>query len=225
MVKWCTAFFALALALTGALPLGSAHAQEPDPLIDPPQGNAGSRFQAVGQTGWTPGESVTLAFSFSDQAPGASFAGPFYHERQVTVLRDGTWSFPVVVNNELFPFPLWRPGFIVVRAQSASRTATSSFIYIVEGRPPLGPPPLASLGFGPPTAHHSFAVTLALFVAGTGALLAVSGAWRRRELLAADYTSSPMSRRNASMFGSRPRKLRTSSSPSTLPPRSRILRR
>ena len=38
----------------------------------------------------------------------------------MTVLRDGTWSFPVVINNDLFPFPLWRPGFIVVRAQSAT---------------------------------------------------------------------------------------------------------
>ncbi len=39
------------------------------------------------------------------------------------------------------------------------------------------------------------------------------------------HTSSPSSRRKASLFGSRPRKSRTSTSPSTLPPRSRIVRR
>ena len=61
----------------------------------------------------------------------------------MTVLRDGTWSFPTVVNNNLFPFPLWRPGYIVVKAQSATTTAVNSYIYTVEGRAPAGLPPLA----------------------------------------------------------------------------------
>jgi hypothetical protein len=181
-VKWLTAVFALALVFAWALSFSTAHAQVPaDPLISPAEGEAGSRFQIVGQSGWTAGETVTLSFGFSDQPPGASFAGPFYHERQVTVLRDGTWSFPVVVNNDLFPFPLYRPGFVVVKAQSASKTEINSFVYSVAGRRPLGPPPLASFGFGPAQANPVFALTLALFAAATGALLAISGAWRRRE--------------------------------------------
>jgi hypothetical protein len=123
---------------------------------------------------------VTLDFGFADQPPAASFAGPFHHERQVTVLRDGTWSFPVVVNDELFPFPLYRPGLIVVRAQSPTKIATNAFIYTVAGERPLGPPPLASFGFGPTAGGHATALAIALFAAGAGALIAFNGAWRRR---------------------------------------------
>ena len=81
-----------------------------------------------------PGETVTLSFGFSDDAPDEGYAGPFYTEQSVTVLRDGTWSFPVVVNNELFPFPLWRPGFIVIQAAGRSQTTITPFTYTVDGR-------------------------------------------------------------------------------------------
>jgi hypothetical protein len=96
----------------------------------------------------------------------------------VTVLRDGTWSFPTVVNDTLFPFPLWRPGYIVVRAQSATTTAVNSYVYSVEGRLPAGPPPLAGLGSGPQHAAPVVVLTLALFAAATGALVALAGALR-----------------------------------------------
>ena len=172
---------AVALAIAGALTFGTfgtAAAQEPDPLIAPAQGEAGSRFQIVGQTAWTPGDTVTISFGFSDAPPTASFAGPLYNEQHVTVLRDGTWSFPTVVNDTLFPFPLWRPGYIVVRAQSATTTAVNAYLYTVEGRLPAGPPPLASLGSGPRHAAPVFALTLALFAAATGVLIVVGGATR-----------------------------------------------
>jgi hypothetical protein len=183
-VKWMLTALAVALAIAGALPLISPHgaaAQTPDPLIDPPQGAAGSRFQIVGQSGWQPGDAVTISFAFADVAPGAAYAGPFYNEQHVTVLRDGTWSFPTVVNDKLFPFPLWRPGYIVVRAQSASHTTMNAYLYTVEGRPPAGLPPLASFGTGSrgTSGASVLAVTLALFAAATGTLIAVSGAMRR----------------------------------------------
>ncbi len=176
---------ACAIAIAGALtfgPSGTVHAQQPDPLIDPAQGSAGSRFQIVGQTGWTPGEIVTISFGFSDAPAGASYTGTLYSEQTVTVLRDGTWSFPTVVNDKLFPFPLWRPGYIVVKAHSATTVAVNTFVYTVDGYGPTGPPPLASLGSG--AAHDApvFALSLALFAAATGSLVAVGGAMRRREL-------------------------------------------
>lgn len=165
-----------------ALSLGMASGQERDPLISPASGGAGSRFQIVGQVGWTPGESVTISLSFADADPGDQFAGIAYHERQVTVLRDGTWSFPIVVNQEILPFPLWRPGFIVVRAQSATRTEVNSFVYTVEGRPPLGAPPLADLGSGPASGSATLVATLALFALATGGVVMASGAIRRGAL-------------------------------------------
>ena len=176
---------ACALAVASVLAFGTfgtAHAQEPDPLIDPGQGGAGSRFQIVGQAGWTPGDAVTISFGFSDAPAGASYAGTVYSEQRVTVLRDGTWSFPTVVNDKLFPFPLWRPGYIVVKAQSATTTAVSTYVYTVDGRAPAGLPPLASLGSGPAPNAPLFAVTLALFAAAAGALVVVSGEMRRRWL-------------------------------------------
>jgi hypothetical protein len=228
VVKSLLSFLALAaacaIAVFFSLSPGTLWAQERDPLISPSSGGAGSRFQIVGETGWTPGETVTISIGFSDIDPGEQYGGTLYHERQVVVLRDGTWSFPIVVNQDLVPFPLWRPGFIVVKATSPTHTAVNSFVYTVEGRAPLGAPPLASLGFGPEAPSGTAAVTLALFAAATGALVIASGGIRRK--ISADYVySRPISRKKASMFGSRPRKLRTSSSPSTLPPRSRILRR
>jgi hypothetical protein len=180
---------AVVLAIAGALSLGTfgtAHAQGPDPLIAPAEGSAGSRFQIVGQTAWTPGDAVTISFGFSDAPPTASYAGPFYNEQHVTVLRDGSWSFPTVVNDRLFPFPLWRPGYIVVKAQSATTTAVNSYIYTVEGRLPAGPPPLASLGSGPGAATPGFALTLALFAGATGALIVAGGALRVRRLTSSE---------------------------------------
>jgi hypothetical protein len=172
---------AIASALTFGTP-GSAHAQQPDPLIDPAQGGAGSRFQIVGQTGWTPGDAVTISFGFSDAPAGPAYSGTLYNEQRVTVLRDGTWSFPTVVNDKLFPFPLWRPGYIVVKAQSATTTSVNTYVYTVDGRAPAGLPPLAALGSGPSPQAPVFAITLALFVAAVGALVAASGAMRRQFL-------------------------------------------
>ena len=173
---------AFALAIAGALTIGTsipAHAQQPDPLIDPAQGGAGSRFQIVGQVGWTPGDAVTISFGFSDTPPASTYTGELYSEQRVTVLRDGTWSFPTVVNDKLFPFPLWRAGYIVVKAQSATTTAINAYVYAVDGRTPAGYPPLAALGTGPDAHPPLFALTLALFAAGTGALVAFAGAMRR----------------------------------------------
>lgn len=165
---------------------GVAQAQQADPLIDPPQGAAGARFQIVGQVAWTAGDTVSISYGFSDTAPTDSYAGPFYNEQQVTVLRDGTWSFPTVVNDNLFPFPLWRPGYIVVKAQSATTTAINSYIYTVEGRAPAGLPPLAELGSGPATGGATFPLTIALFAAGAGALIVFAGAMRRQPVAVRD---------------------------------------
>jgi len=169
-----------AIAVLFSLLPGTLSAQERDPLISPSSGGTGSRFQIVGETGWAWGETVTIGIGFSDADPGEQYSGTLYHERQVTVLRDGTWSFPIVVNQELVPFPLLRPGFIVVKATSATRTAVNSYVYTVEGRAPLGAPPLASLGSGPGAPSGVVALTLALFAAATGALVAASGGIRRR---------------------------------------------
>ena len=180
-MRWLTAVFAVALACAWALPIRSAFAQGPSELlISPAQGEPGSRFQVVGQSGWTPGETVTLTFGFADLPADNTYAGATYHQREVTVLRDGTWSFPVVISEDLFPFPLWRPGYIVVRATSPSKTDTGDFVYTVEGRLPLGTPPLATFGFGPQPPDRTTAAALALLCTGTGALLAFSGAWRAR---------------------------------------------
>ena len=172
--------FAVALAIAGAFSSGSHRtaAQAADPLIDPPGGAAGSRFQIVGQTGWHPGDSVTISFGFADTSPDA-YDGPFYNEQRVTVLRDGTWSFPTVVNDRLFPFPLWRPGYIVVKAQTATHSVVNGYAYTVEGRAPAGLPPLASLGYGPSTGSSVGVVTIALFAAATGLLVATAGILRR----------------------------------------------
>ena len=171
---------ALALACLWALHFQLARAQASSALlISPQQGEPGTLFQVVGQSGWTPGETVTLTFGFADLPADNTFAGATYHQRTVTVLRDGTWSFPVVVTPDFFPFPLWRPGYIVVRATSASKMATGNFIYTVAGKLPRGTPPLASYGFGPPPPDRTAAMALALLCAGTGSLLVFGGAWRR----------------------------------------------
>ena len=167
-------------ALAAAFFSGTAAAQEiRDPLIDPPAGGAGSRFQVVGQSGWSAGQTITLEAAYTAADPLA-FTGPFPFQRQVTVLRDGTWSFPIVVNDALLGAPLPdQPGFIVVRARSAGRTAVNAYIYTVNGARPPRADEIAPLGFGPGVPSAASAVTLALFAAGTGALLALSGCWRR----------------------------------------------
>jgi hypothetical protein len=179
-VKWLGSALAVALAIVCALSFGhQASAQDGDPLIAPDEGAAGGRFQIVGQTGWTPGETVMLEFGFADVAPD-SYDGPWYHAREITVLRDGTWSFPIVINEELFPFPLWRPGFIVVRASTGTHAETNTFVYTVGGRRPAGLPPLADLGFGRGAAPDTPLLTAMLFALGIGAMFVMSGALARR---------------------------------------------
>jgi len=169
------------LAFAWALFPQAASGQEArDPLIDPPEGGAGSRFQIVGQFGWTPGETVTLRIGTTSADP-ASFAGPFPFEQNLTVLRDGTWSFPISVNDTLLSMPLGAtPGYIVVQATSPTKTATNFYVFTVNGARPTGADVIAPLGFGPTDASPVFAITVALFAAATGALIAFSGASRWR---------------------------------------------
>jgi hypothetical protein len=183
VVKWMATLCAVVFALAWASPLRTASAQEPrDPLISPQEGGQGSRFQIVGQSGWVPGEPVMLRLGFTTAGPLA-YAGPFPFEREVTVLRDGTWSFPVNVNDELFGAPLSdQPGYIVVRAESPGKTAQNAFIFTVNGERPAGAEAIAALGFGPAAGSPTVAFTAALFAAATGALLLLSGAWRRHRV-------------------------------------------
>jgi hypothetical protein len=151
-------------------------------FVSPTEGSAGSRFQIVGELGWTAGETVTISFSFSDVPPAEEFDDTLYNEQTVTVLRDGTWSFPAVINNELLPFPLWRPGYIVVVAESDSQRAVASVVYSVQNERPVGAPPLAPLGFGPGNGtrpSESLMLTLAAFALATGSLLFGVGTMRR----------------------------------------------
>lgn len=181
MVKWLAVAFAVALACAWAFSVNPAAAQAArDPLIVPDEGGNGSRFQVVGESGWTPGETVTIGLAFTEADP-LHYAGPFEHERQVTVLRDGTWSFPINVGDDLLTKPLDSvPGYIVVRAQSRTKTAINAFVFSPGGRRPAGAESIAHLGFGPPDADPTVAGTLALFIGATGALFVASGAGRRR---------------------------------------------
>lgn len=181
MLKWALTALAVVIACASAIILSNTvHAQE-DTFVSPTEGGAGSRFQIVGEVGWTAGETVTIDFGFSDTPPGEDYAGPFYNPQPVTVLRDGTWSFPVVINSDLFPFPLWRPGFIAVRARSASQTTITPFVYTVDGELPVGEPPLAGFGAATGDASATALLTISLFAAGIGMLVAVSGGLKRRE--------------------------------------------
>ncbi|MHB8683721.1 MAG: hypothetical protein ACYC9X_05310 [Dehalococcoidia bacterium] len=179
-MKWIALVCAVACAVAYALSSGTAFAQQArDPLIVPQEGGDGSRFQIVGQYGWTPGETVTIRLGWAAVDP-LQYSGPFYHERTATVLRDGTWSFPIAVNDQLFPFPLGsEPKFIVVQAQSPTKTAINAFIYAPGGRLPQGADAIALLGFGPPRASSLALLVAALFLAATGGLIVVSGAGRR----------------------------------------------
>ena len=182
-MKWIAALCAVALAFAWALPLRVASGQESiDPLISPQDGADGSRFQVVGQAGWTPGETVTIRLGFATADP-LTFSGPFPFQREVTVLRDGTWSFPVNVNDDLFGTPLGdQPGYIVVRAESPAKTAQNAFIFTVNGSRPAGADIIAALGFGPGGGGATVATTAALFAAATGALVLVSGIRRRAQV-------------------------------------------
>ncbi|MBI5289495.1 MAG: hypothetical protein HY873_11045 [Chloroflexi bacterium] len=172
------------LAIAGAVLHQSTTGQaQQATFVSPGEGGAGSRFQIVGEAGWTPGETITLEFTFVDVPPAQAeaFAGPFYRTEQVTALRDGTWSFPVVLNEDVLPFPLWRPGYIAIRARGAAQTTLTLFTYMVDGRGPQGPPPLAEFGFGPGDSGHAGVLgTVALFLAATGVLAHVSGRLRMR---------------------------------------------
>jgi hypothetical protein len=181
-VKW--AFTALAVVCASACAfafIGAVGAQEPI-FVSPTEGSAGSRFQIVGEVGWTPGETIALSFGFSDAPPGEQYTGALYNEQMVTVLRDGTWSFPAVINEQLLPFPLWRPGFIVVEAEGEQQRVNASLVYTVGEERPIGAPPLAPLGFGPPDMDgtpEQLALRIALLTMGAGALVAASGVLRR----------------------------------------------
>lgn len=179
-MKWIGTILAVASALLFALAPQTTSAQESrDPLISPQVGEAGSRFQIVGQFGWTPGEQVTLRLGFAQSDPFA-FAGPFPFEQQVTVLRDGTWSFPVVLNDSLGLPLLADPGYVVVQATSPTKNATNAFVYSVGGATPQGAEQIADLGFGPNIENAAIPIAVSLFGLGVGGLLVVSGEMRRR---------------------------------------------
>jgi hypothetical protein len=180
VVKWVLTALAVALACAGAIIQRNIGRAQQDTFVSPTEGSAGSRFQVVGELGWVLGETVTISFGFSDLPPGPDYAGPFYNEQPVTVLRDGTWSFPVVINDQLVPFPLWRPGYIVVKAAGGRQTTLTTVVYTVGERRPVGEPPLSELGFGPPAGGTALAVALAgaLFAGGAGLLVGLSGAMR-----------------------------------------------
>lgn len=164
-------------AARASFPL-TASAQEPlDPLIIPLEGGRGSRFQIVGQFGWTPGEQVRIRLAYTSTDP-LTYPGPFPVEHTTTVLRDATWSFPVVLTDDLFATPLPDPGYIVVQAQSRSKTAQNAYIYSPNGRRPAGAEVIAALGFGLSTTPPVFALTASLFALATGALFVLSGASR-----------------------------------------------
>jgi hypothetical protein len=179
VVKWCTFVLVAALACAWALPFRIALAnQDADLIIDPPSGGAGSRFQIVGQWGWTAGETVQLRVGFAGGDP-AGFSGPFAIEEDVTVLADATWSFPVVLNDGFFggAAPV-EPGTVVIQAESPSNDASATFAYTG-----IGPPPaeVGSAGFGPAAAGAPVVVIAALFAAGVGVMAFVSGGMRRYE--------------------------------------------
>ena len=180
-MKWILTILAVASAFAWALfPQMTSAQEDRDPLIAPAAGERGSRFQIVGQFGWTPGEEVDIGIGFVAADP-FTFAGPFPYQQHVTVLRDGTWSFPVVLNDDLGLPLTTEPGYLVVHAESPSKSATNAFVYTVDGRTPAGAEQIAHLGFGPHIGNPALPLGVALFALGIGALLVVSGEMRRRE--------------------------------------------
>jgi hypothetical protein len=178
VVKWCTFVLVAALACAWAFPLKTAFAnQDADLIIDPPSGGAGSRFQIVGQSGWTAGETVQLRVGFAGAGDPATFAGPFAIEQDVTVLPDATWSFPVVLNDVFFGGTTPpQPGTVVVQAESPSNEASATFAYTGVGPPPAD---VGSAGFGPKAAGARVVVLAALFAAGVGAMTLAAGGMQR----------------------------------------------
>lgn len=181
-MKWIGSGIAVIIAVACALGSGGAAAAQQDardPQISPQEGDRGSRFQVVGLSGWTPGETVTVRIAYTAGDP-FTFTGPFPVEATVTVLRDGTWSFPVVLTDALLGEPLPdTPGFIVVRAESPTKVGTNAFIYSPGGRRPALTNVVASLGFGPAPGLAA-SLVVALFSGATGSLLVASGLLRRR---------------------------------------------
>ena len=155
-----------------------------DPLIDPPEGGFGSRFQVVGLVDWTPGEQVTLRIAFTDAVDPFAYAGPFPYEQNIMVLRDATWSFPIVVRDDVLGFALPdQPGYLVVRADGSRHSATNVYVYTVDGARPPGAEEIADLGFGASVGGGGgVAVGIALFAAGLGVLLLASGAFRHTRI-------------------------------------------
>ena len=167
------------LALAGAR-TGVAFQQTRDPLIDPPSGGIDSRFQVVGEVGWIPGETITLRLAFTTSPDPLTFAGPFPYMREIVVLRDATWFYPIVVREDVLGFMLGpEPGFIVVRAESASQTSTNAYIFTVNGQRPAGADTITDAGFGPGAPAPALLLTLGLFAIGLGGLLFVGGLQRR----------------------------------------------
>ena len=180
MAGWKRLGIISAIIIAALSVVARASAQTRDPLIDPPSGTEGSRFQVVGQAGWVPGETVTLRLAFTSSAAPLEFAGPFPYEQPLMVLRDGTWSFPVVVTEDALGFPLGdMPGFIVIQVQSATQTATNAWVLTVNGVFPPGSETLAPAGAGPPAPSPALLLTLGLFALGIGGLLITSGMQRR----------------------------------------------
>ena len=182
----CVLALVAALAFASASSFSTVSAQEPrDPLIDPPTGGAGSRFQIVGQTGWTPGDTVALRVGFTT-SPDPLASGVQLEpasEFTITVLADGTWSFPIVVD-ELFRAAGGAPetpGYIVVRATSRDRIQVNAYVYTVRSVLPAGAEAIAAAGAGPGAPQAAVIVIAAMFSAGIGGLLMVSGALRRRK--------------------------------------------
>ena len=177
-----------ALAIVWASSLSTVSAQQPrDPIIDPPSGGAGSRFQIVGQSGWIPGETVTLRVFFTTSGDPLNIApqdAPLSEEFFVTVLADGTWSFPIVVD-EFFAADGGAtapdtPGYIVARATAPSHEATNAYLYIVRSVLPAGADAFVTAGFGPGAPPAGLGMMLALFGGGAGVLFVINGGLRRR---------------------------------------------
>ena len=187
VVQRCVLALVAALSSALVLFLSTASAQEPrDPLIDPPSGGAGSRFQIVGQTRWMPGETVTLHISFTTSTDPLNVVpseAPLTQEFTVTVLADGTWSFPLVIN-EFFAAdggasPPQTPGYIVVRATAPSHEAVNAYVYTVRSVLPAGADAIAASGAGPGAPRAAIIIVAAMFAAGVGSLSVVGGCLRR----------------------------------------------
>jgi hypothetical protein len=185
LVKWCTfvlvAASMVALACAWAFPLKPAFAaQTAELIVDPPSGGAGSRFQIVGESDWTAGETVRIRVGFVTTGDPAAFAGPYAIEQDLTVLPDGTWSFPVVLSDTFFGgLAPSTPGTIVVRAASPSNDALATFDYTGVGPPPASD--IGAAGFGPAAGAAPAAMIVSLFGAGIGTMLIVAGGRRRYE--------------------------------------------